>query len=83
MHEEDPAIPQSHRPPANLDEAGAGPVPQAVPRPGESEGEAAARVAREADGDQNPWGEPEDRPDHEGNEVYEQQDETRPPREGA
>jgi hypothetical protein len=61
------------------DPAGATPrgdPPEATPRPGESEAAAAARVAAEPG--QDGWGEPEDRPDHDGNEVYVQQDETRP-----
>jgi hypothetical protein len=42
-------------------------------RPAESDAEEAERIARDAG--QDPWGEPEDQPDHRENEVYVQQDE--------
>lgn len=51
-------------------------VPETTPLPGESEADAAARLRR---GGQDAWGSPEDQPDHDGNEVYVQQDETRSP----
>jgi hypothetical protein len=77
MHDE-PEIPDTHHPPVGLDTPGVPAVPGSTPNPEESEAQAAARLSREADGEQDPWGEPEDRPDHDGNEVYVQQDETRP-----
>lgn len=51
-------------------------TPRAVPRPGESDAQAAARVARQssADPEERTWGEGEDAPDHSANEVYEQED---------
>jgi hypothetical protein len=50
--------------------------PATAPRPGESEAHAAERIA--AASGQDPWGEPEDRPDHAGNEAHAQRDETAP-----
>ena len=65
----DPAT-HNHEPPVTLEDPGVGEVPETVPEPGESEAAAAARLRR---GRQDPWGAPEDRPDHAGNEVVEQQ----------
>ena len=66
-----PAVPgHSHRPPRVRPTD----VPETVPRPDESDAEAAERLRTRR---QDPWGEPEDQPDHRDNEVYEQQREQR------
>jgi hypothetical protein len=65
---------QAHRPAAGLDDPRVSAVPETTAGPGESDAHAAARLRRSAG--QDPWGEPEDRPDHDGNEAYRQQDET-------
>ena len=65
----DPAT-RNHEPPVTLEDPAVGEVPETVPEPGESEAAAAARLRR---GRQDPWGAPEDQPDHAGNEVVEQQ----------
>ena len=71
-----PAAPgEAFEPEPGLGDPNVGDVPMTMPRPDESEAQAAERVARDAG--QDAWGEPEDQPDHEGNEVYLQQDETR------
>ena len=62
----------THRPPVGLDDPAVPAVPETTPDPGDTEGEAAARIARDASGEQDAWGEPEDRPDHDGNEAYAQ-----------
>ena len=79
--QEEPPQPQTDtppgepgNPPATLGDPRVGEVPDTTPRPGEQEAEAAARIARDATGEQDPWGAPEDRPDHDGNEAYVQRD---------
>jgi len=67
----DPAT-RNHEPPVTLEDPAVDAVPETTPRPGESEAAAAARLRR---GRQDPWGAPEDQPDHAGNEVVEQQSE--------
>jgi len=69
---------ESERPPVTLGDPRVGEVPDTTPRPGEEAAEAAARIAGDADGEQDAWGAPEDQPDHEGNEVYLQRDEPEP-----
>jgi hypothetical protein len=65
----------SHRPSAGLDDPRVPRVPETTPNADESDAQAAARVS---DGRrQDPWGEPEDRPDHDDNEAYRQQDRNR------
>jgi hypothetical protein len=61
---------RNHEPPVTLEDPAVPGVPETVPRPGESEAAAAVRLRR---GQQDPWGAPEDQPDHVGNEVVEQQ----------
>jgi hypothetical protein len=65
-----------HEPPARLEDPRVPLVPESTPAPDETEARAAARLR--AGRAQGPWGEPEDAPDHAGNEAYEQQ---RAPRE--
>jgi hypothetical protein len=66
----------AHEPAVGLDDPRVSAVPETTPQPGESDAHAAARLNRRGDGDA--WGEPEDQPDHDGNEAYVQQDEGRP-----
>ena len=61
---------RNHEPPVTLEDPAVPGVTETVPRPGESEAAAAVRLRR---GQQDPWGAPEDQPDHVGNEVVEQQ----------
>jgi hypothetical protein len=63
----------AHEPAEGLDDPRVSAVPKTIPRPGESETQAAARLRR---GGQDAWGSPEDQPDHDSNEVYVQQDDT-------
>jgi hypothetical protein len=65
-----------HEPSARLDDPRVPLVPETTADPGESEAHAASRLG--AGRRQDAWGEPEDAPDHAGNEAYEQQ---RSPRE--
>jgi len=67
---------RDHEPTVGLDDPRVPAVPDTTPRPGESDAQAAARLNRR--GDRDAWGEPEDQPDHDGNEAYVQQDEDRP-----
>ena len=64
------------RPPVGLEDPRVPAVPDTTPEADESDAQAAARMADE--GGQDAWGEPEDRPDHDDNEAYVQQDGTRP-----
>jgi hypothetical protein len=63
---------RTHEPPVGLDDPRVSAVPQATPRPGEDEGQAATRLRRSG---QDAWGSPEDQADHDSNAVYIQQDE--------
>ena len=65
---------ETFEPAVGLDDPRVSAVPETTPRPGESDAHAAARLLR---GGQDAWGAPEDQPDHEGNEVYDQHKETR------